>query len=153
MRRALRAARRLRMTDWGWLQFKVVLAVWSVALLTWPPATSAAILGPVFSLVAGVVLVGAAVSASGLVASRQPGLAAVLGLTVELVGLFFVLAAIVSYWFAQIAIIATSAPAEASQRYAFACFTFAMGSAVVARLLIILEARHAVAVGKSRRIA
>lgn len=153
MRRGLRAVRRLRLTDWGWLQFKAVLVGWAVNLLLFPPPQSAAALGSAFATVASVVLVGSVLSATGLFSSRQPGRAEVLGLTVEVIGLFFVVAGIVSYWLTQVFIITASSGEEATQRFAFAWFTYAMGAAVVARLLIILEARHAVAVGKSRRIA
>lgn len=153
MKHALRAVQRLRLTDWGWLQFKAVLVGWAVMLLSYPPPQSAAALGSAFASVAGVVLAGATMSAIGLISSRQPGRLEVLGLTIEVIGLFFVIAGIVSYWLTQIFIITTVSHTEATQRYAFAWFTYAMGAAVVARLLIILEARHAVAVGKSRRIA
>lgn len=153
MRRALRALRRLQLTDWAWLQFKIVVGIlWPAALIAYPPKVSAAFLGGAFVVVALMTMFGAIISATGLVMSRQGGRAEVLGLTVETVGLMFFLAGHVSYFFTQIAIL--TAPGQpVVDRIAFTVFVYGMGTAAVARLVVILTARHNVSAGKSRRIA
>lgn len=141
---------RLRLRDWAWLHYKLIVGVaWPVALLLFPPTGPALALGPAFALVAFVTIGGSLVSMTGLVASRQRGGIAVVGLTIEVVGILFMLAGVVAYWLTQVALLGGP---DGKNRIALAFFAYGMGAAIVARLVIVLTDRHDAATRPSLRV-
>jgi hypothetical protein len=146
-----RGLARMRVRDWAWVQVKLVVGVgWPVNLLLHPPRASAAALGPALAVVAIVTILGATVSLVGLIAARQRGKLAVIGLTVETVGISFVLAGTVAYWLTQVALL--SGP-DGEQRIAFSWYAYGMAAAFAARLAIVLTERHEQAVRPERTIS
>jgi hypothetical protein len=146
-----RGLSRLRVRDWAWVQVKIVVGIgWPVQLLIHPPAGPARALGGALSTVAIVTILGALVSLFGLIAARQRGGIAVVGLTIETVGIGFVLAGLIAYWLTQVALL--SGP-DGEQRQALAWYAYGMAAAIAARLAIVLTERHEAAVRPERRIA
>jgi hypothetical protein len=130
----------MRIRDWAWVQVKLVVGIgWPVALLLYPPRVSAAALGPALVTVAVVTIVGAVVSLVGLFAARQRGGIAVVGLTIETVGIGFVLAGTIAYWLTQVSLLGS---VDGEQRIAFSWYSYGMAAAFAARLAIVLSDRH-----------
>jgi hypothetical protein len=132
--------RRLSIRHWAWIHFKLTLAAWSVLLVVFTPTVVLGTLGgAVILLVAGATFVGAMVSVLGIVLSAQTGSAAVVGLSVELAGLFLMLAGPVAYTITQVGLVLTDP--SGSQRIALAAFAYAMCAALLCRILVVAPRR------------
>lgn len=116
---------------------------WSIATLVTATPSLLASLGWVVYLIAITTLTGAAVSLVGLIMSAQTGTKAVLGLTVELVGLFLMLVGPFGYFAANALLSITGFWHFAAASFLPAMFfAYAMVAAIINRILIVAPKRY-----------
>lgn len=142
----MRVLGRLSRSLWGWLIFKLIFGVgWPLALLTFTPASLLASLGWVIYLVASTTLTGALISIVGLILSAQSGTRATVGLTVELVGILLMLVGPISYCLTLVTVATVGFGGTPGWQFIPSVFFSAgMVSAIVNRLLIVLQVRSRV---------
>ena len=133
--------RKLTLRHWSWIHFKFAMLVWAVVLLGYTPTAVAGALGAVVITISTVTIVGSVTSIVGIVMSAQNGTkAGVIGISVELAGLYFMGAGPVAYFITQVWL-ALTLP-EGSQRYALVVFSYAMCVALACRILIVAPRRN-----------
>lgn len=133
--------RRLTLRHWSWIHFKVAMLVWAAILLTYTPTAVAGALGAVVILISVVTILGSLTSMVGIVMSAQHGTkVGVIGISVELAGLYFMGAGPLAYLITQLWL-AVTLPGG-SQRYALVVFAYAMCVALTCRILIVAPRRN-----------
>lgn len=154
----MRAFKRLTLQHWGWLAFKMTLGVlWPLSILDTVPPALIDSLGWVIYLVCFSTLTGASVSMVGLVMSAQRGVAAVIGLTVELVGLSLMLVgpianALTQFMLAGVGFDYQGAHYSGPQLLPGAFISLAIFLALINRVLIVLPARRRQASDPGKRV-
>lgn len=138
------AFRRLTPEHLGWLHFKIALGlVWPIALITLTPVTLVGSLGWVVYFMAITTLTGALVSMTGLVMSAQRGTLAVVGLSVELAGLFFFLVGPLTYAITYGVLSVTGfGELKNVQFIPLAIFSYSMVAAIINRIVIVMPRRR-----------
>jgi hypothetical protein len=133
--------KRLTLVHWAWVHAKVALGAWAVLLYLFTPERVNLALGWVLiGSVTLVTLVGAVVSVIGLIMSVQPGRIALVGLTVELSGLYFMLlGGAVPYLVTQFSLISS---VSGSDRIALTAFAYAMCAFLVCRIALVTSRRR-----------
>lgn len=126
----------------GWLNFKVVIATWSVAQMVFPPAPILAAIGSMHIVWTVATLLGSLVSIVGLLLTfhyQYRKLATVL----ELCGLIFMAFGTFVYFATQLTLL-TQGPLEETlnTRLALAIFAWGMFAAVIARMLAVIPRFH-----------
>lgn len=131
---------RLTPRHWSWLHFKLALLVWSLTFLRYTPIRVDDTLGAqIVQLALGVTALGCLISMVGLIMSAQGGKAGVIGLSIELSGIYFTFAAPIVYFFTQVWL-AASLP-EGEQRYALGVYAYVVIAAMICRLVIVRPRR------------
>lgn len=127
--------RRLTIRHWSWIHFKLAVLVWMILLATFTPTKLGVAVGIILILVATVTIIGSVVSIAGIIMTAQTGKTAVLGITVELGGLWFMLAGPAVYLFTQIYLAITLE--DGDQRYALVALSYAFVAALLCRIVIV----------------
>jgi hypothetical protein len=126
----------------GWLNFKFAIGFWAIAQFFVPPVSVAIALGPYHYLWSILTLIGASVSATGLIMTFWPTrrkLATVL----ELVGLVFMIFGTFLYFAIQGLLLLQGPLSETlNQRGGLTIYAWAMVCAIVARLLAVIPRFH-----------
>lgn len=132
----------LTLQDWSWVHFKLAMIAWSIALYTFTPRAIMAALDWLAIMAPTVTIIGGVVSLVGLFMAVQPGRVGVLGLTIELSGLYFMTAGPIVYLIAQTYLASTLENGD--QRYALTVLAYVICAALLCRILIVLPKRSRV---------
>lgn len=133
--------RKLTIRHWSWIHFKVAMFVWAAILLGYTPTAVAGALGAVVLTISIVTMLGSVTSIVGIIMSAQYGTkAGVIGISVELAGLYFMGSGPLAYFITQLWL-ALTLP-QGSQRYALVVFAYAMCVALTCRILIVAPRRN-----------
>lgn len=131
----MKMLRRLTPRHWGWLHFKAAMLLWMSLLLIFTPANVYEALGWVVWLIASVTIFGTLTSMVGLVMSAQHAKVAVLGLSIELAGLWFTAAGPVAYLITQMYLALNLH--DGQQRYALCALAYLVCAALACRIIIV----------------
>lgn len=129
---------RMSIRQLGWVNFKVAIMAWAVAVALVAPVKVVGILGTVIIAAwAGITFVGAAVSIVGIILStRESPKKQTVGASVELTGLSFMSVGPLVYLVTQIGLAINDFPN--TDRIALCFFAWAMVCAVLARLVVVI---------------
>lgn len=145
---------RLTVRHWGWLIFKVILGVlWPISVLVTSPPTLVHSLGWIVGLIAITTLTGGLTSIVGLIMSAQTGAKAVIGLTIELVGLhLFIIGPFTDATTLLLLCFTGWHGTPGYQLMPSMLFALAMVSAIINRILIVAPRRAKEAHDQSKRM-
>lgn len=127
--------KRLTVRHWTWLHFKAAVLIWVVTLGAFTPKQVDGAIGSLVGALMWVTVAGCLISASGLVMSAQRGKVAVIGLSIEFVGIWFTFAGPVSYLITQIYLSVTLP--DGDQRYALAWLAYTLVAGIICRISIV----------------
>lgn len=132
--------KRITLRRWSWIAFKASAFLWALHLILFTPPVVAQTLQSTIFLLAGTIMVGSLISIAGLVMVSQQGRTAVIGLSVELIGIILVTLSTAGYLWTQIHL-AYTLPDGAS-RIAFCYLLVWIITALIARLVIVFPRRQ-----------
>lgn len=119
---------------WAWIHFKVALALWAVEYLIFAPTVTTAALGSLRWVVFGATIVGAVISAGGLIISTQPGeWARKRGVQIELGGLIVLAIGPLVFWTTQLSFVIQRNVPEWTARIPFQGLAYVVLAAAIAR--------------------
>lgn len=136
------ALRKLTLRHWVWIHFKVAMLAWVTALMIYTPTKihNALGLGVVLLFVA-VTALGAVTSMVGIVMSAQSGTrTGVIGISVELAGLYFMSAGPAAYLLTQVWLVFTAT--DGNQRIALCFQAYLICAALLCRIVIVAPRRN-----------
>jgi hypothetical protein len=132
--------KRITLRRWSWIFFKVGAFLWALHLILFTPPQVAEVLPSTIYTLSATIMVGALISIGGLVMVSQHGRTAVIGLTVELVGIVLVALSTFGYLITQVYLV-YSLP-DGAGRIAFCYLLVWILLALVARFVIVFPRRQ-----------